>query len=137
VPPVPASLASGADGSARFRFSVPLLQHVQAQKGSIRAVVLEGTNARLRRKFTSLVAETVRLELDRMSPAQALDANKTGVSGVNANLMREAQSQAIAGAFLGLVSWWLNSARGLGVDVVDEIFQRSVSPLGQTVSPRI
>lgn len=99
--------------STGFRFSLPLLRHAATQKRFFRTVVEEASTPRVRRRIVGLIAAAARRELERMSPA---------VEGA-----RDAEAHAVAGAFVGVLSWWLASGRRLRVEEVDRIFQRTVS----------
>lgn len=99
---------------AGFRFSLPLLQHIGTQRRFALATLVQGANARIRKKTLAIFANVVRHELARAAPRrQSGDAR-----------LLEAQVHAVAGAFLGLASWWLSEGSRLSAAAVDEVFQR-------------
>ena len=109
---------------ARFRFGLPLLQHFRAQKRFFHATIGRGTNVRIRRKITALLAEAVRLELERVSPSRERPAREAALAGADPKLVREARVYSVIGAFLGLASWWMSAGDRLSAETVDRIFQR-------------
>jgi len=101
-----------ASGPRRFQFSLPMLQHIRSQKHFFQATVERSADGGVRRKTTALLAEVARRELDRMEPSANGEPRP-----------RQAQAHAVAGAFLGLVSWWLSSGNQMTAEEVDEVFQ--------------
>jgi AcrR family transcriptional regulator len=99
-----AGAATGA--RAGFRFSLPLLRHIGMRRRFAFATLVQGADARIRRKTMTIIANVVRHELHGDSRAF------------------EAQVHAVAGAFLGLVSWWLTEGGRLSPEAVDQVFQR-------------
>ncbi len=112
---------------SRFRFSLPLLQHIRSQVRFFQATIVQGSNAGIRRRITALLAQPVRVELERMSSLEGTASRKPGRRNDEVELLREAEAHAVVGAFLGLVAWWVNDAPGLSADVVDQVFQRMVT----------
>jgi AcrR family transcriptional regulator len=97
-----------------FRFSLPLLRHIRAQRRFALATMVHGANARIRKQTLAIFANVVRHELARGSPRRpAGDAR-----------MLEAHVHAVAGAFLGLVTWWLTEGIRAAPEAVDQVFQR-------------
>jgi AcrR family transcriptional regulator len=114
-----ALLALAEHDSARgsrpgFRFSLPLLRHIGTQRRFALATMVHGANARIRKQTIAIFANVVRHELARASARRA-----TG----DARLL-DAQVHAVAGAFLGLVSWWLTEGSRVAPEAVDQMFQR-------------
>ena len=74
--------------------------------------MVHGANARIRKQTLAIFANVVRHELARGSPRRpAGDAR-----------LLEAQVHAVAGAFLGLVTWWLTEGSRVAPEAV--VFQR-------------
>lgn len=94
-----------------FRFSLPLLRHIGTQRRFALATMVHGSNARIRKKTLAIFANVVRHELVRGRAAG--DAKRL-----------EAHAHAVAGAFLGLVTWWLTEGSRVSAEAVDEVFQR-------------
>ncbi len=114
------SLAQPLRASAspkRFQFSLPMLHHIRAQKHFFQATVERSASGGVRRKTTALIAEVARRELERIEPSREPAS-------------REAQAHTVAGAFLGLVSWWLASGDRMTAEEADRVFQRLVIPVG-------
>lgn len=97
----------------RFQFSLPMLHHIRSQKHFFQATVERSGDGGVRRKTTALIAEVARRELERIEPSQEAAS-------------REAQAHAVAGAFLGLVSWWLASGDRMTAEEADRVFQAMV-----------
>jgi AcrR family transcriptional regulator len=116
-----------AGDAARMRFSLPLLRHMRTQKRFVLAV-LHGTDVRLRRRITEIVAAVAARELDRMSPAPA--AGETP----DAALRRKGRATALAAAYVGLAGWWMDAGARLAPEAVDEIFQGLVATAGPRAS---
>lgn len=113
----------------RFRFSLPLLRHIRSQRRFFQATMVRGSNAAIRRRIAALLATPVRVELERMSPTPARPAKRKS-GRADPALLREGQAHAVVGALLGLVSWWLHDAPGLGAEAVDQLFQAVVARAG-------
>jgi hypothetical protein len=47
--------------------------------------------------------------------------------GAEAELVRQGRVLCVVGAFLGLVSWWLDAGDRLSAEDVDRVFQESVA----------
>lgn len=99
-----------ADGGAGFRFSLPLLRHIGSQKRFALATLGGTANSGVQRTITTILADVVRAELERMSPSR--------------ELTREAEVSGVVGAFRGLVTWWLTSGSRLSAEALDRLFQR-------------
>ena len=56
----------------------------------------------------------------------ALDEMRTSGMESSIELDAEGRARAVAGAFLALVEWWLEEARALAPEQVDEVFRRTV-----------
>ena len=97
-----------------FRFSLPLLRHIGMQRRFALATMVHGANARIRKQTLAIFANVVRHELARGSARRpAGDAR-----------LLDAQVHAVAGAFLGLVAWWLTEGSRVSPEAVDQVFQR-------------
>lgn len=114
---------AGEAGAMRFRFSLPLLHHMQSQRRFFQATMARGSDVRIRRKITDLLVEMVRRDLDRISPDGAECKPGRGAAGPDAETLRQARAHGVVGAFLGLASWWLSDADELGAEAVDRLFQ--------------
>lgn len=125
---VAGAAATDADGSAGgFRFSLPLLRHARDQGRFFRATVEQASSPRVRRRIVALVAEAARLELERGPPRRT---ERRAEPPREAPAALDAEAHAVAGAFLGLLSWWLGSGAGMEPEEVDEIFQSAVAGPG-------
>ncbi len=97
-----------------FRFSLPLLRHIGTQRRFALATLVHGADAQIRKRTLGIFANVVGHELARGSPRRpAGDAR-----------LVEAQVHAVAGAFLGLVTWWLTGGSRVTPEAVDQVFQR-------------
>jgi len=100
----------GGAGGRRFHFSLPLLEHIREQRRFFQATMVRGNDARIRRRLVRQVAELARIELDRIRPE-------------GDRRLRDAEAHGAAGAFAGIVTWWLSGPSRLTVEQVDEVFQ--------------
>lgn len=107
-----AGAAAGALGG--FRFSLPLLRHVGMQRRFALATLVRGANGGIREKTMTILANVVRHELERAGATRAHGDPKA----------LEGHVHAVAGAFLGLVSWWLTEGGRMSPEAVDQVFQR-------------
>lgn len=121
-------------GAPRFRFSLPLLRHAREQKRFFRATVEQASSPRVRRRIVALLAEAARRELEG-SPrtAEGADVGRSRQSPTDHDRALDAEAHAVAGAFLGLLSWWLSEGEDLDADAADRIFQRTVA--GERAGP--
>lgn len=119
---------SAAGGSEEgFRFSLPLLRHARDQGRFFRATVERASSPRVRRRIVALVAEAARLELEG-GMRRGTEPGPERSRKIEAPL--DARAHAVAGAFLGLLSWWLGAGAKLEPEAVDRIFQRTVAGPG-------
>ena len=124
---VPDDTAHG--GAAHFRFSLPFLKHIHGQRRFFRMTIASGGSPRVRKRTVELLAEMIRRELRRMAAEPLLApmplARTRAVRRPDrAEDMRgEARVQLLAGAYMGLVDWWLGTAPRLGPEVIDQVFQ--------------
>lgn len=99
---------------AGFRFSLPLLRHIGTQRRFALATLVQGANPRIRKKTLAIFANVVRHELAGAARVRAPGDAKTF----------DAPVHATAGAFIGLVTWWLTEGSRVSAEAVDEVFQR-------------
>jgi len=103
--------ASSADARA-FRFSLPLLRHAEGHRRIFRALFGRAGSPRAACRFRELLVEVV---LEEMHAAASADPRHA-----------EARAHAIAGAFLGLVTWWFEEGGRFSPEEADGIFQEVV-----------
>ena len=103
----------------RFHFSLPLLRHIGDQRRFALALLANDAGAMIRRKTASILTEVVALELEHGSAS-----HPSKVTLLDPRSAREADARAIAGAYLGLVEWWLTSGTKAPAETVDAIFQQ-------------
>lgn len=96
---------------AGFRFSLPLLRHIGTQRRFALATLVHGATPRIRKQTLAIFANVVRHELARgRAPGDARTF--------------DAHVHAVAGAFIGLVTWWLTEGNRVSPETVDQVFQR-------------
>ena len=78
------------------------------------ATLVQGANPRIRKKTLAIFANVVRHELVGAARVRAPGDGKTF----------DAQVHAIAGAFIGLVTWWLTEGSRVSPEALDQVFQR-------------
>ncbi len=98
-----------ADGESGFRFSMPLLHHIAGQRRFFQATMVRSRSSRIRRRVLGMLVSRVRTELERMGR----DAS-------------DVSAHAVAGAFLEVVTWWLDEHTRTPIDDVDAAFQAAV-----------
>ena len=105
-----------ADSKAgSFRFCRPLLGHVRSARRFFLATVGHGAGASVHRKIHDLLADVIRRELSRTWTSQTPEHS------------REARVRCLVGAFVGLVTWWLQDPSKMTVEEVDRVFQGMAS----------
>jgi AcrR family transcriptional regulator len=110
-----ASVAS-ADPEARlFAFSHHIFAHVDLYRPVYHAMAKERGGATVRQHLHRLLVDCSKSELKRLHggrPARELDA----------------LTQFFSGAFVGLLSWWIEAKAPLGVEKIDQLFRRLAIP---------
>lgn len=137
--------ACGPEGPPRFRFSLPLLRHVRLQRRFFEATILGGSDARLRAISTGILAGLVEAELERMEGSVGGGATararlrKDGADRDRADRarLRRGVARTVAGAFMGLLDWWLRSADDVPAETVDELFQGVVGSASPSSASRM
>lgn len=102
-----------------FRFSMPLLRHIASRRRFFMATMVRSRSSRIRRRVLGTLVSRVRSELRRME-RDATDAT----------------AHAVAGAFLEVVTWWLEHGTGTSIEEVDHAFQRAVGQARFMPGPR-
>ena len=90
--------AEEADAQERFRYVTRLIEHAEGQRQICRAMVGKNTSEAVRAPFRELVVELLAKDLE------TLDASRPS---------SEATLHFLAGGFMGLLVWWLESASEL------------------------
>jgi len=106
--------AHAAKGKERLlSFSRPMLEHARAHLGMYRAVVGgQGGTAALA-QIHGILTDLVRNELASTAAKSAADGK-----------LDELMAQHIVGAFMGVMTWWLDNGADLSPGQVDEMFQQ-------------
>jgi AcrR family transcriptional regulator len=105
--------ASGATRRGRpLGFSLPLLRHVRGQERFFRSTVAgRGGGGRIGRRVAALLAERVRRDQ----------------GGREGDPEAAARAHAVAGAFMGVMTWWLEDGARLTPEEVDRVFREVVT----------
>lgn len=103
-----------------FRFSLPLLRHGESQRAFFRNTIVRGPSHRVRRRLKEILAEVALREM----------ATSGVVDPAEEPARTRGRASAVAGAFLGLLEWWLEEGRDASPEEVDRIFQETVAPPG-------
>lgn len=104
--------ARSAASGERFAFMLAFFEHATEHLDIYRALVSKGGAATTLKMMRQIVTEIVRDEL-----ADTGDWTAPGAPP------REAVTQYIVGAFMSLLTWWLDSGAKLAPDRVDAIFR--------------
>ena len=103
----------GADGSRAFGFSRALLDHAADGLPLWRAIAGAGSGAFVLRRLHEIVADLVRADLVTMGLTRA-------------SAQREMLAQHVAGAFMAVLTWWLDAGAKMPAEEVDATFRRMV-----------
>lgn len=122
-------MAANEPTDARFRFSLPLLEHIRTRRRFFRATIAGGRESRIRRRTTDLIAELARRELARGTAARE-GGDGGPVASPEERARLEARAYAVAGAFLAIASWWMENPRKLSAEMVDRVLQTTVRTPG-------
>ncbi len=98
-----------------FAFSHHIFAHVAPYRPVYYAMAKERGGAAVRQHLQRLLVDCSKAELKRLHggrPARELDA----------------LTQFFAGAFVGLLSWWLEARAPMAVDEIDQLFRRLAIP---------
>jgi AcrR family transcriptional regulator len=98
-----------------FAFSKEMFTHAQAHRPIFRAIAGRPSGAVVTQQLRRVVVEAMRGEL----PAGG-GAGRTPLS--------DARVQFLAGAFMSLLVWWLETSARLSVDDVDSLFRQLAVP---------
>ena len=97
-----------------FRFSLPLLRHGASQRKFFRNTIVLGPSNRVRRRLKEILAEVALREMELAGVVLSGDDDA------------DARARGVAGAFLGILEWWLEEGRGVPPEEVDRVFQETV-----------
>ena len=106
--------ASEAKG-ARLTFSLPMFEHARAHLENYRALKRNRGGRVALGRIREILSERVRDELARYG---------TGCPNMNADLMRE----YLVGAYLAILTWWLDNGARMPPAAVDAMFRRLAAP---------
>jgi AcrR family transcriptional regulator len=110
-----AKARSGAAKREGFGFALALFEHAGEHLDLYRALVSKGGVATTLKMIRQILTDMVRRELADASKANAPEAP------------REAVVQFVVGAFMSLLTWWLDSGGKLPAQRMDAIFRRLVT----------
>jgi AcrR family transcriptional regulator len=99
-----------------FSFTRELLAHVDEHRHLFGAMTGTRSGAAVQRALLKLIADLVR-------------ADVRAVCRSDDRVRVEAVTQAVSGAMMGLLLWWLTSERMLRYEEVDALFRRLATPL--------
>lgn len=95
-------------------FLKPLLEHVRVHQRLYLALVGKRSGQLTKQRLLGVVSAMVHIELAERIPAGA---------------RREAAVRYIAGAFLEVLTWWLESRTGLQVEELESIYRELTTPV--------
>lgn len=107
----------GRADESMFAFSYEMFAHVYEYRDVFRAMVGKHSGAMIQHLIHKLLVDLVREDM------KAVVAR-----GKARSVPTEALAQFIAGAFLGLLMWWLDGKMRQSVEEVDAIFRRLAIP---------
>lgn len=105
----------GGSGEHLFAFSHELFAHADAHRRVFHAVVRERGGSVVKQQLHWLLVESMREDVRAALPGPRSDAS-------------EALVQFLAGAFFGLLIWWLEEPAHLPVHEVDRLFRALAVP---------
>ncbi len=97
-------------GNASFAFALPFFEHAKEHIDLYRALVSKGGAPTTLAMMRQIITDLMRREIADVAP------RKGGP--------REAMVQFLVGAFMSLLTWWLDSGAKLAPDELDAIFRR-------------
>lgn len=112
--------AKAAANGERFAFALAFFEHARGHLDIYRALVSKGGATTTLKMMRQIVTDIVREEVADMGDWKSPGATP-----------REAVVQYMVGAFMSLLTWWLDSGAKLAPDRVDAIF-RSLATRGLT-----
>jgi AcrR family transcriptional regulator len=126
--PHPARDSDAGATDGHFGFSLPLLRHVRSAERFFRSVIAgPRANPQVRHRAIEAVAAAVRVELKgRRERGRVGIENEEGGAGSASGLPGESViglARAVAAGFFAIAEWWLNGARHLDAEEVDQVFQ--------------
>jgi AcrR family transcriptional regulator len=108
--------ADASDPQARlFAFSHHIFTHVKTYRPVYHAMAKERGGAAVRQHLQRLLVDCSRIELKRLH------------GGCSAREL-DAVTQFFSGAFVGLLSWWLEASSPMPVEEIDQLFRRLAVP---------
>ena len=93
-------------------FALPFLQHIENMQHLYRAFTRGESGVILDRQLRKMFVELVKADI-----AASDDRRWAGAS-------LDAAAQAVAGALMALVAWWMDSKTGLSAEQVNDVFTR-------------
>ncbi len=107
-------LAARPGGDRPLAFVRGMIEHAWEQQRLFRAVVGKRSGQVVERRFRELVLGLVDEDLAALAPAGAA---------------RDAAARYVAGAFLELLRWWLDTRTGLEPGDLEAVFERLTAPV--------
>jgi AcrR family transcriptional regulator len=95
-------------------FALPMIEHAWENRRAFRALLGKGSGQAILRRFRELVVELVRDDLADLSAPEP---------------RRAASTHFLAGGFLELLTWGLESGATAGPDELERLFQSLASPV--------
>jgi AcrR family transcriptional regulator len=105
--------AAGGAASERFAFALVFFEHAQSHLDLYKALISKGGVQTTLKMMRQIVTEMVREEVADMRDWKAPGAPP-----------REAVVQYLVGAFMSLLTWWLDSGAKLAPERLDAVFRR-------------
>jgi AcrR family transcriptional regulator len=109
--------ASGDAKTRGFGFSLALLEHAHSHLALYQAIVGRKSGSVVLQRIQAMVADLVRGELA---------ARERGGSGAAAARQRDLAVQYVTGAFMAVLTWWLDHGARLEAEEVDAQFRHLV-----------
>jgi AcrR family transcriptional regulator len=97
-----------------FGFSLALLEHARSHLALYKVIVGNRTGSVVIQRIHAMVTDLIRQELGSRS-------------GLRAIKQRELAIQYLSGAFMGVLTWWLDHGARPGLEEVDEQFRELVT----------
>ena len=114
----------GERGDRLFGFSREMFEHVNAHRDVFQAMVGKRSGAAVERRIQRLLIELVREDVKFALPPSRARATQ-----------REPLVQFLAGAFLGLLTWWLDEEPHRSPEEMDHTFRQLALPAMQAATP--
>lgn len=123
-----AALAGGGS-QGKLAFSLPMLLHVKSHHRLYKAFMGRSSGTMVMFHIQRILADLAREEIQARVPRR-VQAKRAGGASKSASMepLLEAIVQATVGAYIALMTWWMDHGTPCSAEELDGLFQRLVLP---------